>query len=100
MSGLPDHASGISMAITCASERPDWYRNSTALSSEAESLPPGIITGYSFSICSPYSGLSSSDWRAFIQLTLPRMVLISPLWQTYRYGCASFQLGNVLVEKR
>ena len=31
---------------------------------------------------SPCSGLSSTDWRAFIQLTLPRMVLISPLCAT------------------
>ena len=29
--------------------------------------------------------------RAFIQLTLPRTVLISPLWAMKRYGCASFQ---------
>ncbi len=28
------------------------------------------------------SGLRSTDWRAFIQLTLPRMVLISPLCAT------------------
>ncbi len=79
MSGLPAHASGMSMAMTCGSERPDWYRNSTALSSEAESLPPGTITGNSLSISLPCSGLSSTDCRAFIQLTLPRMVLISPL---------------------
>ena len=31
---------------------------------------------------------------------LPRTVLISPLWAIIRYGCASSQLGNVLVEKR
>ena len=34
----------------------------------------------------------------FIQLTLPRMVLISPLWASVRNGCASFQAGMVLVE--
>src|SRR6266702_2218389 len=100
MSGLPDHASGISMAITCASDRPDWNRNSTALSSVDESLPFGVMTGYTLLMFSPKTGLSSSDCRAFIQLTLPRMVLISPLWAMYRYGCASFQLGNVFVEKR
>jgi len=60
-------------------ERPDCTRNSTALSSEAESLPPGMITGKSLSISLPYSGLSRIDWRAYIQLTLPRIVLISPL---------------------
>ena len=31
---------------------------------------------------------------------LPRSVLISPLWATKRYGCASGHDGNVLVEKR
>ena len=38
--------------------------------------------------------------RARIQLTLPRSVLISPLWQTSRNGCARSHVGNVLVEKR
>ena len=36
--------------------------------------------------------------RARIQLKLPRSVLISPLWQTNRNGCARSQVGNVLVE--
>ncbi len=44
--------------------------------------------------------LSTEAWRAAIQLTLPRSVLISPLWATMRYGCASFHDGKVLVEKR
>ena len=80
MSGLPAHASGISIAITCGSERPDWYRNSTALSSEAESLPPGHDHRKELRrSCRRYSGLSNIDWRACIQLTLPRTVLISPL---------------------
>ena len=49
---------------------------------------------------SPKSSETSCDSRARIQLTLPRSVLISPLWATIRYGCASSQLGNVFVEKR
>ena len=35
-----------------------------------------------------------------IPLTLPAMVLISPLCEMYRKGWASFHLGVVLVEKR
>ena len=72
----------MSIAITWGRERPDWKRNSTALSSEAESLPSGMMTGKSLSMCSPCNGLRSTDWRAFIQLTFPRMVLISPLCAT------------------
>ena len=45
-----------------------------------------------------------ADWswprRAFIQLRLPRTVLISPLWATKRIGWARSQVANVLVEKR
>ena len=44
--------------------------------------------------------LAMPCWRARIQLTLPRSVLISPLWQIRRNGCARSQVGNVLVEKR
>ena len=38
--------------------------------------------------------------RARIQFRLPRIVLISPLCAMYRYGWASGQDGNVLVENR
>ena len=38
--------------------------------------------------------------RVRIQLRLPWTVLNSPLWAAYLYGCASGQLGKVLVEKR
>ena len=44
------------------------------------------------------SSLASIASRARIQLRLPRTVLISPLCATYRYGWASGQDGNVLVE--
>ena len=46
------------------------------------------------------SGVCISASRARIQLRLPCSVLISPLWATCRYGCASGHDGNVLVEKR
>ena len=38
--------------------------------------------------------------RAIILSTLPRMVLISPLWTMRRLGCALIQLGFVLVLNR
>ena len=61
---------------------------------------PGPISGTILA----RSGPSSSDviaWRrAAIQLTLPRTVLISPLWHRNRYGWASRQDGKVLVENR
>jgi hypothetical protein len=41
---------------------------------------------------------SSRVWLESIQLTLPLIVLISPLWAIKRNGCASFQFGNVFVE--
>ena len=44
--------------------------------------------------------LASMASRARIQFRLPRTVLISPLCATYRYGWASGQDGNVLVENR
>ena len=53
--------------------------SSTALSNAAESLAPGWIMGNNFSISSPNTADFSTDWRAYIQLTLPRNVLISPL---------------------
>ena len=44
------------------------------------------------------SSLASMRLAGRIQLRLPRTVLISPLCATYRYGWASGQDGNVLVE--
>src|SRR5690625_5309504 len=43
---------------------------------------------------------ASCDSRARIQFRLPEAVLISPLWAMNRNGCASGQLGKVLVENR
>ncbi len=48
----------------------------------AESLPPGVMMGSSFSMSLPNSGDASTDCLAYIQLAFPRSVLISPLWQT------------------
>ena len=74
--------------------------SSSALSRQAVSDWPCGTIGHSLSRSAPSSSLSIVRRRAFIQLTLPRTVLISPLWQARRNGWARRQLGKVLVEKR
>ena len=74
--------------------------SSSTLSNVAESDPPGRTTGSTFDRSSPNSSDASCDSRARIQFTLPRSVLISPLWAIMRYGWASSQLGKVFVQKR
>eukprot|EP00964_Phaeocystis_antarctica_P108218 scaffold72828_cov69-Phaeocystis_antarctica.AAC.3 len=49
---------------------------------------------------SPSAAETSDASRERIWFLLPRSVLISPLWQSARKGCARLQLGKVLVEKR
>src|SRR5215468_11071781 len=100
MSGLPTHASGIIIIIACASEYPPCTRNSSALSKQAVSDWPSYEIGHSLLMSSPKCSEDTDACRAAIQLLLPRSVLISPLWAIMRYGCASDQVGNVLVEKR
>ncbi|CFW31542.1 Uncharacterised protein [Bordetella pertussis] len=56
--------------------------------------------GYSFFRSSPSTADCIMPSRARSQLKLPLTVLISPLWAIMRYGWASGQAGNVLVEKR
>ncbi len=79
------------------SERPERTRNSSALSSIAESLPMGRTIGAIFLMSSPQSGLSRSDSRALIQFWFPFSVLISPLCARNRKGWARSQVGKVLV---
>ncbi|MNV54348.1 hypothetical protein D3C71_1465380 [compost metagenome] len=85
---------------TCGRERPLKYRNSNVLSNIPVSEPSGLMIGLIFSRSLPNTSLLNSDWRACIQFTLPRSVLISPLWIMKRYGCARSQLGKVFVLKR
>ena len=67
---------------------------SRALSRSAESDPAWSSAG-------ARPGSTSCDRsRASIHATLPSIVLISPLWQRSRNGCARSQLGSVFVEKR
>ena len=91
--------SGISTETACGRLSPLMVRNSRTLSRLAESL----ISGWTIGVMSPMSPNRpelSTLWRACIQLRLPRMVLISPLWQSIRKGCARLHCGNVFVEKR
>ena len=94
---FPSHASGIIIIMAWGSVRPVWTRNSSAWSKMAESLPSGLMMGNSFFRSVPNAADCMVFSRALIQLMLPRSVLISPLWQRMRKGCASSQLGKVLV---
>ena len=76
--------SGTSIIIACASERPDRWSSSRTLSRIVESEPSESTAGSTFWRSSPNSDERNIDWRAWNQLTLPRSVLISPLWEMYR----------------
>ena len=93
-----DQASGISMVLTRGAERPARASTSKAASSAAESELPAWITGLISSPCSRNSTLTMRGSWQRIQLMLPRMVLISPLWASIRNGGASHHCGKVLVE--
>ena len=85
------------MAVWTTS-RPERVSSSIALSRLAESLPSRQMTSRSRSILGPHTGEASIGCRIVIALRLPQSVLISPLWASRRNGCASGQLGRVLVE--
>ena len=96
--GFEPEASGIIIALTIGRLR--WPRTSSSntLSSAEESDAPGWMIGFRSSIERPKPSCSSRASWLFIQLTLPRSVLISPLCASTRNGCASFHCGKVLVE--
>ncbi len=48
-------------------------------------------------MAAPQASSRKASSRAFIQLTLPSRVLISPLWANRRKGWKRFQLGKVFV---
>ena len=89
--------SGISMALAMGASRPPRTSSSNTLSSVAVSDPPACTTGFRSSMKGSSSGWASRVSWLFIQLTLPCSVLISPLWASIRKGCASRQVGKVLV---
>ncbi len=73
------HGSGIIISTACGSDRPDITSSSRTLSKIAVSLPPSRMIGRIFFRSWPRTSDRSSSSRAFIQLMLPRSVLISPL---------------------
>ena len=91
------------MRTACGSDRPPRCSSSRHSSKLAESLPSSSRIGNRRSRPRPSAeagirSLASIASLARIQLRLPLIVLISPLCATYRYGWASGQDGNVLVE--
>src|SRR5204862_7351357 len=95
-----DHGSGTIIITAWGNSRPASVNSSRTLSNIAESEPSVSITVRIFFRSLPKSLDRIIDCRACIQLMLPRSVLISPLCEMYRYGCARPQEGNVLVENR
>ena len=90
-------AGGIIIVLTIGSGRPPRTSSSNTLSICAES-EPGCTTGLMSSTVPANSSCAMRGSWLFIQLTLPRSVLISPLCASTRNGCASRQVGKVLVE--
>src|SRR5579871_3061929 len=101
MFSLPFHASGMSIIITCGSERPACTSNSIALSRLEESDCFGLHIGSNMLISSGEKyGDAKNASLDFSQLMLPCTVLISPLCAMNRNGCANLHDGNVFVENR
>ena len=91
-------ASGISRALTMGAGRPACTSTSKTLSSAAESEPDAWITGFTTAWSSPKASAAMRISWLFIQLALPRRVLISPLCASIRKGWANRHSGKVLVE--
>ena len=91
-------ACGTSIILTIGALRPARTITSNTVSSAPESDRPTPITGFRSAMWVPNTGCSIRVSCAFIQLTLPFSVLISPLWASMRKGWASGQVGKVLVE--
>ena len=94
------HGSGMVIITASGSGTSFIIRNSSVLSSIAESLPAALMTGSTLSMSSCMTAEDIVSSRAIMRSTFPRMVLISPLWRISRLGCARSQLGKVFVEKR
>ena len=78
--------SGISIALAIGASRPPRTSSSNVLSSMAVSDPPACTMGFRSSMNGSSSGWASRVSWLFIQLALPWMVLISPLWASIRKG--------------
>src|SRR3712207_5266360 len=90
--------SGTIIIIARAGSIPFMQKNSRVLSRIAESEPSLPTMGKILSALASVNAEDMVSSRAKTRSALPRMVLISPLWQIMRYGCARSQLGVVLVE--
>src|SRR5690554_6475476 len=101
MVALSCQASGTSIIITCGRDLPVNVSNSTIKSRLAESENLLSVIGINFFNS---SSVKNADFIKLsldlILLRLPRIVLISPLWEIYRNGWANRQLGKVFVENR
>jgi len=94
-------ASGtIIMTASWIFRSPAWVSSSATASKLPESDMSLDVIGSRSVRLSPSAAETSDASRERIWFLLPRSVLISPLWQSARKGCARLQLGNVLVEKR
>ena len=80
MDSWADQGSGTIIIMAWGSDRPASTISSRVLSKMPESLPSLLMTGWVRCRSSPNSSDSNMDCRAYIQLMLPRRVLISPLW--------------------
>ena len=74
------HGSGTIIIIVWARLRPDRWSSSSTLSKIVVSEPSTSTAGRILLRSSPNTLDRDVDWRANIQFTLPRSVLISPLW--------------------
>ena len=74
------HGSGTIIIIAWARLRPERWSSSRTLSKIVVSEPSTSTAGRILLRSSPKTEDRNVDWRANIQLTLPRRVLISPLW--------------------
>ena len=92
--------SGTSIESAWGRDLPVRTRNSSTLSSEAESLLPGSITGKTFLRSFPKRSVFRRDSLVCIHSRLPLIVLISPLCARYLKGWARSHVGKVLVLKR
>ena len=77
---------------------PERTSSSIAASRLAVSDAPTGITGLMSSAVPAKDRLAILISCVRIQLRLPRIVLISPLWASVRNGWASHHCGKVLVE--
>jgi len=88
------------MLTASGSERPESVSSSRTLSKMPLSAWSRSMMGKHSASAGPKTSDCMTPSRESMAFTLPRIVLISPLWQRKRKGCARLQAGKVFVEKR